>query len=266
MPGEDGKLDFAEMEALFNGDLNTVVPPAPSAPVVPETPAVPPVVETPAAPAAETPAEPPAPVVPPVPAAPVVPPAAPPENKAFAEMRIENARLKAALEKILPASGLGPDLDAAVLAADQKAQEAEAAKLKASPELMARITQQDAEIKQVLLEMNKNNLANAFTNVMQECGITSQQAYDFALELKEANIDVPASLPHLVTLYRGMHHTELVNAAAEKAAQEAALRVAKAEAQSTQPLDVQGSATPPKDGKFTTMEEFEDFLNGVPAP
>ena len=244
--GLDNGYNFAQMEAAFDNPIAAVTPAAPATTDPP--PAAP--AATPAEgtlpPAADTvPATPPAapvetpPVVPATPAPPVTP-----DNKAFAEMRIQNAKLQAALDKLLPVTGLGTNLDVALAAVDAKAIETKAKDLGTSPEMLARLEQQERMIQDMARDQSATQITNAFFSAMTELGITQEQTYAFAKELQDAQIDVPRNLPQLTTLYRGMHFKELVDAQVQRAVQEALTRSEKAIEQSTAPPVIQGTGTP----------------------
>lgn len=251
MSAENG-FSFSEMETAFNSnEAPPVVQAAETAPttVAPTEAATPEVQTTTPDPTQTTPAPEQIPE--------------PPDNKAFAAMRVENARIKADLEKVLRESGLGTDVESAIKAIDAKAFEEEAKKLSASPEMLAKLTQQEQAIASLVRAQQESNLVNAFSVVQTQFGIDQAKVYEFANSLKSAGIDVMNNLQHLTTLYQGMHYEELAKAQVDKAVQEATARFGKAEEQGSTPSASVGTGAPSKDKPITTQAEFEALLNGT---
>lgn len=145
-----------------------------------------------------------------------------PANAAFAQMRTENAKMNNVIKAFAQLNGYDAnDLDSIAKALEEKVTAKEASEAQVPPEFMARFKQQEAMINAIMQQNAQNNLTTAFDSLKTAYGLSDEQTYNFAQELKNQNFNLQ-DLNKLGIYYKGLHFDELVEAKVAEALSQAA--------------------------------------------
>ena len=144
-----------------------------------------------------------------------------PANAAFAQMRTENAKLRAFMESYAQLNDLDANnFDAINAQVNEKLTAKQAQQAQVPPEFMKRFNEQQAMINAIMNQTAQTNLTNAFNQLKTAQNLDDNSAAQFAQELRDGDFDL-SDLSKLGTYYKGLHFDELVKAEVQRALNDA---------------------------------------------
>lgn len=252
-------ISYESLRNEING-LDPVKPadPAPTVPVVtdpaPVTPTEvdpinpvdgtePPVVDTPAA-------------TPPAPANPT--PTKAEESaqaRAFAEMRVKNAKYEKFIAKQAEAKGVS--VEDYLKSEEEAALAARATTLQTNPEVLRRLDVAEAALAEQEGLRVQNHIQSQFGALQQVFGLTEAELTDFTEQLAQRGHDFRNVTTDYSVLYRGLNHDKLV----EKERQAWISRKQKADEQAPKTIINNGSGAGTTPGKINSISELDSYLD-----
>ena len=249
---------FEALSAILNGTPAPAPAPATPAPETkPADPAPQPAPATePAAPAAAAPAPETTPAPAPAPETPAATPEpveAPdkvfdsPSNRAFAQLRTENAKMTGLLARLGTVLGLDKSTPPEQLidTLTQRLMATEAQQNNVPVEILQRLEKAEQDRLQNEQAMLQQQATLAFQNVKTTYNLTDAQLRDFAQQLRDSGKNPFLQPMDLVMEYRNVNFEKILAAERERAVQEALARDKKAAEQSTTPPSASGRPSEP---------------------
>lgn len=186
-----------------------------------------------------------------------------PANRAFAQMRTENAKMAGIMSRLGGILGLDKNTPPEQLleTLTQRLMATEAQQHNVPLEVYQRLEQAEQIRQQSEQAMLHQQATLAFQNVKTTYGLTDAQLRDFAQQLHDAGKNPFLQPMDLVTEYRNINFDKILAAERERAVQEALARQTKAATQSTTPPAATGRpAEPPT--RIDTVAGLNAILSG----
>lgn len=179
-------------------------------------------------------------------------------NKAFAEMRVENAKLKKQLEKVAGVLGIdGKEYDQIETTLSEKILAAQAQKQGLDPGILKQLE----ELESFKQQQQTQQTALAFQRVKDSYSLNDQELNNFANQLAEKGYN-PFSTPglDLQGLYVQMNFNTLMSKEIAKAVAAEQERAARAGGQGTDPITPVGGTNPTGQTQVRTVSELEKWF------
>lgn len=265
---------FATESAGATAGQQSATPPAgagtqPPAATPPTTPTTPPPAG--ATPPATSPATPP-------PAAGTTPPATPPadtdppfdagnlfgtgkQNATFAQMRIQNKAMASTLAKVAQTLGIDTSDPVALLAAlDRRVNEHQAEATGVPLATLERLDKLTRDADQREADAMAAEATRGFQRVKDEFHLSNKDLSDFAVQLRDAGRNPFATPMDLLTEYKTLNFSKLMEKARNDALTEATRLQQHGEQHSTQPGTAAPAAAPGSAKSVTTVSGLEDLM------
>lgn len=186
------------------------------------------------------------------------------QNKAFAEMRVQNKRLNDIVKNLGRIMEVPVDTPPEKLIdmAEARLTELRAQAEKVPVELYKELEETRRRQQETEQESLKQQATLSFQKVKDQYGLTDKNLVEFARQLNE-NGKNPFTTPmDLVAEYRNLNWEKLLEAERKKADQEYQDRLKKAQTKSTTPSKAIGGS-PDVPDKITSMKDFNRLLEGM---
>lgn len=179
--------------------------------------------------------------------------------RAFAELRATNTKYSKVFKQLQGYMGASNE-DEVIQKLLDVAINVQAKSQGTDPEVLKRINM--IESKNQELENNERMRAvnNAFTNLQNSLNLSNVEVMNFAKDLDRVGFDLFNSSLDLATIYRGMHHEELLQKQVE-AERQAQLKKEQEAGKAPGVINAVGKKSGDKKVEINTMGEFESLFN-----
>lgn len=213
----------------------------------------------------------PAPIADPEPAEPADPPATDPEptpdpiftkqNKAFAEMRVQNQQYLKTIKALGELLGTDANDPSKLLGVVQDKIVQAQSKAQGIPvEILNKLNMLEAESQRNQQQNIQQQTLIGFQTVKNQFGLDDKGLDTFAQELADKGINPFAQQVDLVGLYQNIHYKDILAKEVAKAVDEEKARALKAATQSTTPSGTNGG-TPPTEAQVKDTKGLEDWFS-----
>lgn len=176
------------------------------------------------------------------------------DSRAFAEMRVKNAKYEKALARAAKASGT--TVDEFLQQIEEKSLQTQAKQMNTDPEILRRMEALEAENEQYRTGQVQMYLSKEFSKVQKELKISDQELQTFTADLINRGHNFQDTSVDYTLLYRGLNHEQLV----EKERQAWIARSNKSDSSSTTVTKKgKGDHQP---GAVNTPEDLDNLLSG----
>lgn len=184
-------------------------------------------------------------------------------NHAFAEMRANNAKYKAALEKVaevlkVPNTGNFDDLLSVI---ETKALEAQSAQSNVPVELLQQMSTMQKQLAAREQSDRKASVLVQLENVKRTFELDDAQLTDFVSGLVKQGKNPYATKLDFVSEYKLANFDRLIKEASEKATQAEIARAAKASQSSTTPTSTRARTSDTNKGKSNSVAALGEFMS-----
>ena len=188
------------------------------------------------------------------------------QNKAFAELRMQNKAQAEFIMRLARSAGLNPkDVKEAQEFLSEGATRVEAKKRNIDPETLRQLEEERTELEEYRNQANRQAAMLGFQKVKNEYNLTNEDLNNFAEQLAAKNIN-PFSGDRIDLLkeYRMLNFDKLLAQAKEAGRQEEIARSLKAKQNSTTPLKTTGNDTPlGETPAVNTVKDLDNLLNSL---
>lgn len=177
------------------------------------------------------------------------------QARAFAEMRVENAKYKKLVKQMADAEGITPEEYLKKL--EDQAVATRATALQTSPEVLRRLDAAEAALREQEDLRVQNHIQSEFGNLQRTFNLTEAELSAFAEQLAQKGHDFRNVSTDYAVLYRGLNHDILI----EKERQAWISRNQKAVEHAPKTVTTTGSGAGVQTPKINSVADMEAFLN-----
>ena len=188
------------------------------------------------------------------------------QNKAFAELRMQNKAQAEFIMRLARSAGLNPkDVKEAQEFLSEGATRVEAKKRNIDPETLKQLEEERTELEEYRNQANRQAAMLGFQKVKNEYNLTNEDLNNFAEQLAAKNINpFSGDRVDLLKEYRMLNFDKLLAQAKEAGRQEEIARSLKAKQNSTTPLKTTGNDTPlGETPAVNTVKDLDNLLNSL---
>lgn len=188
------------------------------------------------------------------------------QNKAFAELRMQNKAQAEFIMRLARSAGLNPkDVKEAQEFLSEGATRVEAKKRNIDPETLRQLEEERTELEEYRNQANRQAAMLGFQKVKNEYNLTNEDLNNFAEQLAAKNINpFSGDRVDLLKEYRMLNFDKLLAQAKEAGRQEEIARSLKAKQNSTTPLKTTGNDTPlGETPAVNTVKDLDNLLNSL---
>ena len=188
------------------------------------------------------------------------------QNKAFAELRMQNKAQAEFIMRLARSAGLNPkDVKEAQEFLSEGATRVEAKKKNIDPETLRQLEEERTELEEYRNQANRQAAMLGFQKVKNEYNLTNEDLNNFAEQLAAKNINpFSGDRVDLLKEYRMLNFDKLLAQAKEAGRQEEIARSLKAKQNSTTPLKTTGNDTPlGETPAVNTVKDLDNLLNSL---
>lgn len=188
------------------------------------------------------------------------------QNKAFAELRMQNKAQAEFIMRLARSAGLNPkDVREAQEFLSEGATRVEAKKKNIDPETLRQLEEERTELEEYRNQANRQAAMLGFQKVKNEYNLTNEDLNNFAEQLAAKNINpFSGDRVDLLKEYRMLNFDKLLAQAKEAGRQEEIARSLKAKQNSTTPLKTTGNDTPlGETPAVNTVKDLDNLLNSL---
>lgn len=188
------------------------------------------------------------------------------QNKAFAELRMQNKAQAEFIMRLARSAGLNPkDVKEAQEFLSEGATRVEAKKRNIDPETLRQLEEERTELEEYRNQANRQAAMLGFQKVKNEYNLTNEDLNNFAEQLAAKNINpFSGDRVDLLKEYRMLNFDKLLAQAKEAGRQEEIARSLKARQNSTTPLKTTGNDTPlGETPAVNTVKDLDNLLNSL---
>ena len=188
------------------------------------------------------------------------------QNKAFAELRMQNKAQAEFIMRLARSAGLNPkDVKEAQEFLSEGATRVEAKKRNIDPETLIQLEEERTELEEYRNQANRQAAMLGFQKVKNEYNLTNEDLNNFAEQLAAKNINpFSGDRVDLLKEYRMLNFDKLLAQAKEAGRQEEIARSLKAKQNSTTPLKTTGNDTPlGETPAVNTVKDLDNLLNSL---
>ena len=188
------------------------------------------------------------------------------QNKAFAELRMQNKAQAEFIMRLARSAGLNPkDVKEAQEFLSEGATRVEAKKRNIDPETLRQLEEERTELEEYRNQANRQAAMLGFQKVKNEYNLTNEDLNNFAEQLAAKNINpFSGDKVDLLKEYRMLNFDKLLAQAKEAGRQEEIARSLKAKQNSTTPLKTTGNDTPlGETPAVNTVKDLDNLLNSL---
>ena len=188
------------------------------------------------------------------------------QNKAFAELRMQNKAQAEFIMRLARSAGLNPkDVKEAQEFLSEGATRVEAKKRNIDPETLRQLEEERTELEEYRNQANRQAAMLGFQKVKNEYNLTNEDLNNFAEQLAAKNINpFSGDKVDLLKGYRMLNFDKLLAQAKEAGRQEEIARSLKAKQNSTTPLKTTGNDTPlGETPAVNTVKDLDNLLNSL---
>ena len=188
------------------------------------------------------------------------------QNKAFAELRMQNKAQAEFIMRLARSAGLNPkDVKEAQEFLSEGATRVEAKKRNIDPETLRQLEEERTELEEYRNQANRQAAMLGFQKVKNEYNLTNEDLNNFAEQLAAKNINpFSGDRVDLLKEYRMLNFDKLLAQAREAGRQEEIARSLKAKQNSTTPLKTTGNDTPlGETPAVNTVKDLDNLLNSL---
>lgn len=188
------------------------------------------------------------------------------QNKAFAELRMQNKAQAEFIIRLARSAGLNPkDVKEAQEFLSEGATRVEAKKRNIDPETLRQLEEERTELEEYRNQANRQAAMLGFQKVKNEYNLTNEDLNNFAEQLAAKNINpFSGDRVDLLKEYRMLNFDKLLAQAKEAGRQEEIARSLKAKQNSTTPLKTTGNDTPlGETPAVNTVKDLDNLLNSL---
>ena len=188
------------------------------------------------------------------------------QNKAFAELRMQNKAQAEFIMRLARSAGLNPkDVKEAQEFLSEGATRVEAKKRNIDPETLRQLEEERTELEEDRNQANRQAAMLGFQKVKNEYNLTNEDLNNFAEQLAAKNINpFSGDRVDLLKEYRMLNFDKLLAQAKEAGRQEEIARSLKAKQNSTTPLKTTGNDTPlGETPAVNTVKDLDNLLNSL---
>lgn len=188
------------------------------------------------------------------------------QNKAFAELRMQNKAQAEFIMRLARSAGLNPkDVKEAQEFLSEGATRVEAKKRNIDPETLRQLEEERTELEEYRNQANRQAAMLGFQKVKNEYNLTNEDLNNFAEQLAAKNINpFSGDRVDLLKEYRMLNFDKLLAQAKEAGRQEEIARSLKAKQNSTIPLKTTGNDTPlGETPAVNTVKDLDNLLNSL---
>ena len=188
------------------------------------------------------------------------------QNKAFAELRMQNKAQAEFIMRLARSAGLNPkDVKEAQEFLSEGATRVEAKKRNIDPETLKQLEEERTELEEYRNQANRQAAMLGFQKVKNEYNLTNEDLNNFADQLAAKNINpFSGDRVDLLKEYRMLNFDKLLAQAKEAGRQEEIARSLKAKQNSTTPLKTTGNDTPlGETPAVNTVKDLDNLLNSL---
>lgn len=188
------------------------------------------------------------------------------QNKAFAELRMQNKAQAEFIMRLARSAGLNPkDVKEAQEFLSEGATRVEAKKRNIDPEILRQLEEERTELEEYRNQANRQAAMLGFQKVKNEYNLTNEDLNNFAEQLAAKNINpFSGDRVDLLKEYRMLNFDKLLAQAKEAGRQEEIARSLKAKQNSTTPLKTTGNDTPlGETPAVNTVKDLDNLLNSL---
>lgn len=188
------------------------------------------------------------------------------QNKAFAELRMQNKAQAEFIMRLARSAGLNPkDVKEAQEFLSEGATRVEAKKRNIDPETLRQLEEERTELEEYRNQANRQAAMLGFQKVKNEYNLTNEDLNNFAEQLAAKNINpFSGDRVDLLKEYRMLNFDKLLAQAKEVGRQEEIARSLKAKQNSTTPLKTTGNDTPlGETPAVNTVKDLDNLLNSL---
>lgn len=188
------------------------------------------------------------------------------QNKAFAELRMQNKAQAEFIMRLARSAGLNPkDVKEAQEFLSEGATRVEAKKRNIDPETLRQLEEERTELEEYRNQANRQAAMLGFQKVKNEYNLTNEDLNNFAEQLAAKNINpFSGDRVDLLKEYRMLNFDRLLAQAKEAGRQEEIARSLKAKQNSTTPLKTTGNDTPlGETPAVNTVKDLDNLLNSL---
>ena len=188
------------------------------------------------------------------------------QNKAFAELRMQNKAQAEFIMRLARSAGLNPkDVKEAQEFLSEGATRVEAKKRNIDPETLRQLEEERTELEEYRNQANRQAAMLGFQKVKNEYNLTNEDLNNFAEQLAAKNINpFSGDRVDLLKEYRMLNFDKLLAQAKEAGRQEEIARSLKAKQNSTTPLKTTGNDTSlGETPAVNTVKDLDNLLNSL---
>ena len=188
------------------------------------------------------------------------------QNKAFAELRMQNKAQAEFIMRLARSAGLNPkDVKEAQEFLSEGATRVEAKKRNIDPETLRQLEEERTELEEYRNQANRQAAMLGFQKVKNEYNLSNEDLNNFAEQLAAKNINpFSGDRVDLLKEYRMLNFDKLLAQAKEAGRQEEIARSLKAKQNSTTPLKTTGNDTPlGETPAVNTVKDLDNLLNSL---
>ena len=188
------------------------------------------------------------------------------QNKAFAELRMQNKAQAEFIMRLARSAGLNPkDVKEAQEFLSEGATRVEAKKRNIDPETLRQLEEERTELEEYRNQANRQAAMLGFQKVKNEYNLTNEDLNNFTEQLAAKNINpFSGDRVDLLKEYRMLNFDKLLAQAKEAGRQEEIARSLKAKQNSTTPLKTTGNDTPlGETPAVNTVKDLDNLLNSL---
>lgn len=183
------------------------------------------------------------------------------QARAFAEMRSTIGKYQKVFKQLQPMMGLNSE-DEVIERLLNTGLNIQAQKQNIDPTILKRLNKLEEENLTMLNEQKQKAVIESFGLLQKDFNLTNEEAMAFARELDAKNVDIFKIGVDLSTLYRGMHHKDIV-AKEINAAKQAWIAEGNAANSAPGVTTVTGKKNNQGKTEINTMGELENLFNSL---